>query len=128
MTKNALLVCICLLLMGCPSNEERQYSLQYPATLYLRNQTATELQKVTLLNSPEAKGAFVFSNIKVAAGGIHSFKIPEIVYEDISAGHFILRLSTPDQAEQDIAGSKLQRKSVHDSEEWSVTITITKLE
>lgn len=124
MRKHLYLIASLLLLNGCGFDEQHQYHLRYPATLIVVNASPQPLH-ITSLGSAGPVARFVFTEQRqLGAGQSYSGRIDELAWQAIKQGQFSVYGACGDNPQWQADGQALQRSSVQDSQQWTVTVSV----
>lgn len=124
MIRHLGLVFILLTCLAADCHNGRQYELSYPATLTVVNLSASELEIQEIYTDPKSSYLFTTRGGNLAPRSQLEVRISEGVYETIRQGAFFIIVNCPGYGDRTLDGRDLQRRSIYDPGQWSVTVSI----
>ena len=109
---------------GYSFDKERQFDIQYPATLEINNKSRNTIYLNSIYSTADMKGGFVLEGGQIDPKSIFSIKISETVYDAIRDGKFVLEGVCGDVEKWRKDGATLSQNSTENESKWKITISI----
>ena len=119
-----IVIMLIWVISGCTFDEKLQYSLMYPATVEIINNSNKYIRVRSIYGAEAAKSGFILRGGDIAPGHNLKMDISEYMFDDIVAGFYIIEGECGKKSDWKVDGLTIKQGSIENTENWSVSLVV----